>query len=376
MQNHCESRIQELAFRPVRPTKLEAFSIEALLRAGVSEKNARIAAEVLVTTDTWGIHTHGTNQLSNYVKKIRAGGIAPQAEPNVIAEGPAWAIIDGQSTIAMATSCMAMDIAMAKASSLGVGFAGVKNSNHFGAAGYYANMAAKRNMIGLAMSNGNPNMTVPGGRGSIIGNNPFAYAVPCEGGRSVFMDIATSTVAFSKVSSAKFLGKAIPNTWIVDQDGIPTTDLSQFPVGYSLQPMGAHKGYGLALMIEILSAVLTGAQIIDEIDSWILNLADPTRMGHAFLAIDINQIFPIGQFRERMNKLNHGMQQAPKAKGQERIFLPGEIEWEHREKALKHGMLLPQDVLASLSNLADDEKLQFEEIFEKSTVAGAAPIMP
>jgi ureidoglycolate dehydrogenase (NAD+) len=214
------------------------------------------------------------------------------------------------------------------------------------------------------VSNGNPNMTGPGARGSIVGNNPFAYAVPCAGGRSVFMDIATSTVASSKVWSAKALAKQIPNTWIVDEDGVPTTDLSKYPAACSLQPMAGHKGYGLAVMIEILAAVLTGAAIIDEVESWLLNLPDLTKMGHAFIAIDINAMNPILHFKERMNTLVQSIQQAPKAKGEKRIFLPGEIEWEKREKALKQGIILPEDVLANLLTLANDEGLDFTSIFE------------
>jgi LDH2 family malate/lactate/ureidoglycolate dehydrogenase len=259
---------------------------------------------------------------------------------------------------------MAMDLAISKAASSGIGYVGVRDSNHFGAAGYYANMAAMRSMIGLAMSNGNPNMTVPGARGSVVGNNPFACAVPFTAGRSVFMDIATSTVASSKVWSAKFLGKQISDTWIVDEDGIPTTDLSKYPSACSLQPMGGHIGYCLAVMIEILSAVLTGAKIIDEVESWLLNLHDRTKIGHCFIAINVNAIMPGLQFDERMERLVRGIREAPKAKGAERILLPGEGEWEKRESALKYGMILPEDVLASLFALAEDEGLDLASIFE------------
>lgn len=343
--------------------QLETFCIAALMKVGMIEESARITAKVLVTTDTFGTHSHGTYHLANYVRKIRAGGIEPKAKPVVISEGRGWAIIDGQSSIAMATSCMAMEIAIQKAQSTGIGFVGVKNSNHFGAAGYYANMAAKNNLIGMAMSSGNPNMTAPGARGSVVGNNPFAYAAPCEGGRSVFMDIATSAVASSKLMTSKSLGKEIPNTWIVDEEGVPTTDLSKYPNDCSLQPMAAHKGYGLAVMIEILAAALTGAAITNEIESWLLNLPHPTRMGHSFLAIDVAAISPLSQFHERMTHMVRGIHQAPKAKGHDRIFLPGEIEWDKREKTLKDGLYLPEEVLQSLFDLAEAEGLDLLKIF-------------
>jgi ureidoglycolate dehydrogenase (NAD+) len=358
-----QSRIRALSFNAVDVKQLETFCIAALMKVGVIEESARITAKVLVTTDTFGTHSHGTYHLANYVKKIRAGGIEPKAKPVVISEGQGWAMIDGQSSIAMATSCMAMEIAIKKAQSNGIGFVGVKNSNHFGAAGYYANMAAQNSLIGLAMSSGNPNMTAPGARGSVVGNNPFAYAAPYEGGRSIFMDIATSAVAASKLMTSKSLGKEIPNTWIVDEEGVPTTDISKYPNDCSLQPMAAHKGYGLAVMIEILAAALTGAAVTDEIESWLLNLPHPTRMGHSFIAIDVSSISPLTQFHERMDHMVRGIHQAPKAKGHDRIFLPGEIEWEKREKTLKDGLYLPEEVLESLSNLADAEGLDLLEIF-------------
>jgi len=343
--------------------ELEAFCVAALVKVGVIEQSAEITAKVLVTTDTFGTHSHGTYHLANYVKKIRAGGMEPKARPIVISEGLGWAMIDGQSSIAMATSCMAMEMAIQKAQSTGIGFVGVKNSNHFGAAGYYANMAAKNNLIGIAMSSGNPNMTAPGARGSVVGNNPFAYAAPWESGRSIFMDIATSAVASSKVMTSKSLGKQIPNTWIVDEEGVPTTDISKYPNDCSLQPMAAHKGYGLAVMIEILAAALTGAAITDEIESWLLNLLHPTRMGHSFIAIDVATISPLAQFHERMDHMVRGIHEAPKAKGHNRIFLPGEIEWDKREKTLKEGLYLPEEVLESLLALAEAEGLEFLKIF-------------
>lgn len=329
----------------------------------MNKESASVTADVLVTTDTWGIHTHGTGHLYNYIKKIRAGGMDPQGVPEVLSEGPGWSIMDGHSSIGIASSCLAMEIAIKKAASTGIGFVGVRNSNHFGAAGYYTNIAVKHDMIGLAMSNGNPNMTGPGARSSIIGNNPLSYAVPTGNGQSIFLDMATSNVASGKVMAAKALETPIPDSWIVDEEGIPTTDLKKYPTACSLQPMGAHKGYGLAIMIEIMAGVLTGANIINEVESWLLNLPAPTKMGHAFIAINIGAFSPIHQFKKRMDEVVQQLRNSPKAKGAERIYLPGEIEWEKRESALKKGLFLPEDVLASLCALAEVVELDFRELF-------------
>src|ERR1044071_8708463 len=145
--------MQDATRRPVAPEVLKRFCVEALLRTGMRESPAKVTADVLVTTDTWGIHTHGTYNLFNYVRKIRAGGIDAHALPEITAEGPSWASIDGHCAIAMFTSCMAMETAISKAKNTGIGFSGVRNSNHFGAAAYYASMALNHDMIGLAFTN-------------------------------------------------------------------------------------------------------------------------------------------------------------------------------------------------------------------------------
>lgn len=168
----------------VSPEKLKEFSTFALQSVGLDAKDANTSAEVLVTTDTWGTFSHGTNHLRNYIKKIRAGGIKVQAKPQVILEGQAWAIIDGHAAMGMVSACRGMELAIEKARVDGIGFAAVRNSNHFGAAGYYANMAVRQDLIGVAMSNADPNMVAPGGRKSVIGNNPLAYGAPGRRGVS------------------------------------------------------------------------------------------------------------------------------------------------------------------------------------------------
>ena len=143
---------------------LESFCIEALLKCGLSERDARLTADVLVTTDTWGVFTHGTKSLRGYCKRLRAGGLNPAAQPEILKDGPAWAIVDGHSAIGMVTSCFAMNTAIAKARAAGIGFVSVKNSCHFGAAGFYAHMAVAHDMIGQAMANDCPSVTAPGAR--------------------------------------------------------------------------------------------------------------------------------------------------------------------------------------------------------------------
>jgi ureidoglycolate dehydrogenase (NAD+) len=337
---------------------LEKFCIDIMLNVGMDKDSAKSTAEVLATTDSWGIYSHGTRQLRNYIKKLKAGGINPKAVPEVISEGPSWAMLDGNSAMAMVTSCKTMEMAIKKAKTSGLGYAGVKNSTHFGAAAYYVNMAVKEDMIGLAMSNVDTNMTVPGARGSVIGNNPLAYAAPAGEEYPIMLDIAMSKVAASKIYRAQQRNEKIPDGWIVDQDGLPTTDISRYPLVGSLLPFAGHKGYGLSLMVEILAAVLTGAAVTTDVKSWMLDLDKPTDEGHAFLAINVEAIMSVQVFKDRMDKMIRGIKNSPKAKGSERIYLPGEMEWEKREEALKSGIPLPKDVIDTLKGLAEDVALK------------------
>ncbi len=353
----------ELSQRSVAPERLARFTIMAMRKAGLSEEHAQITADVLVTTDTWGTFTHGTKQLRFLLRNLRDGRLDATAAPSIAREGPSWAIVDGHYAMPMVTSCVAMRLAIEKASATGMAYVGVVRSSHFGAAGYYAVMAALQGMIGLSMCNVTPGVTVPGSRGSVLGTNPIAYAVPCEPGRPVFLDIATSTVSASKVYAAAALGKPIPDTWMVDDEGQPTTDPVGYPERGALLPMAGHKGYGLALLVEVLSGALTGAGMRDEVKAWVLEPAEPANQGHAFIALDAQAIMPGAEFLQRMDWLAEGIRSAPKARGAERIYLPGEMEWERRQAALTQGMRLPPDVTASLLGLAEDVDLDVGELF-------------
>ena len=338
----------------VTPADLAAFCIEAMRVSGLNEEDARLTAEVLVTTDTLATFTHGTRQLRGLLKNFRTGRLSATAHEEIAAEGPAWAIVDAHYVMPPAVSYRAMMLAMEKARACGIGYVGVRHSSHYGAAGFYANLAAQHDMFGLSMCNVDPCMTVPGSKGKVLGTNPIAYAAPAGEEKPVYLDIATSAVAATKIFSAKALGKPIPDNWLVDEDGMPTSDPSQYPLKGAQLPMAGHRGYGLAVMVEILTAVLTGAAVMSGVSSWVLESPNPTNEGHAFIAIDIGQMMPLGEFKGRMDGMIREIKAAPLAKGAERIYLPGEIELEKRDVALVEGILLPTDVVASLRGLAED----------------------
>src|SRR6266516_2721126 len=343
---------------------LHAFCVETLARVGVGEVDARTTAEVLVTADTWGTFTHGTKALRAYIRRLRGGGLRKHGTPRVVDEGPAWAVIDGDSSLGMVASVFAMNTAMAKAAAAGIALVGLRNNCHYGAAGYYAALAIPKNMIGLAMANDIPTVNAPGARGPVMGSNPFAFAAPAGQEKPILLDMATSTVAGGKVFAAAALGKTIHEQWLLDVNAQPTTDPTLFPHAASLTPLGGYKGYGLAFLIEVLSAILTGASIRWQVLSWTFSdLSKPTGHGAAFIAVNIALFMPVERFKERMDQTIREIRASEKAVGAERIYLPGEMEWERREKALVEGIDLPADVVASLRDLAQDLNLDLNRLW-------------
>lgn len=340
----------------IKLEELKNFCKTALVKEGMKEEYAGITAEVLSETDAFGTNSHGTKNLHNYIRKFRAGGIDIHAEPEVIVEGPAFAAIDAHKALGMIPSVQAMKLACKKAEVTGIAIVTVRNSCHFGAAGYYANIAAKRGLIGLAMSNVDPNMTAPGARGMLLGNNPFAYAAPANNTPSVFLDIAMSNVASLKVVQARKDGRQIPSTWIVDRDGLPTTDPSHYPEEGAMQPMAAHKGYGLSIMVELLTGILSGGctSMGGSIASWCFEMEKPNNVCHCFIAIDPRLFLGGEKIADRVEDMAGILRAAPKAKGSERIFTPGEIEWDKHTIAVNEGFSIPADVEASLRGLSED----------------------
>ena len=340
--------------------QLSAFGREVFRQAGVSQADAATATDALLAADSWGIHTHGLKNLSGYVKRLKAGGINPLGQAWVAAEGAAWARVDGDASLGMIGSTFAMRQAIRKAEASGIGFAGLRNSCHFGAAGCYATLAADEGMIGIAMCNDTPTVAVPGALGPVLGSNPIAYAIPA-GEQSVLLDIATSTVAGGKVFTAAALGESIPEGWIVDEQGRPATDPSTFPAKSTLTPMAAHKGYGLALLIEILSGVLTGAALAGGILSYAYDdPSKPTNHGAAFVAIQIEAMMERAEFEKRMQSLIDEIKNAPKVAGVQHILIPGEREQKYKSKALEEGVNLPDDVWAKLVEVSESSGVELQ----------------
>lgn len=347
--------------RKVGYSQLSNFAAMAFTRAGLSQDDAATGADVLAMTDAWGVFTHGTKLIRGYLRRLQAGGLRSLGRPHIAAEGPAWAVVDGESALAMVTSVFAMKTAIIKARACGIAFVTVRNSCHFGAAGYYSWLAAQSDMVGLSMANDIPSVAAPGSRGAITGSNPIAYAVPAGRHRAILLDMSVATVAGGKVYAARTRGEGIPNTWLVGSDGKPTTDPSGYPETGALQPAAGHKGYGLALLIESLAGILSGAEFTWRVGSWMWDDGTkPTNHGAAFIAIDVNAMIPIGEFTRRAEALVDEIHNSPRAEGVSRLYVPGEMEWERHDQAMKEGISLPPDVEASLKEAALMVGLDFE----------------
>jgi ureidoglycolate dehydrogenase (NAD+) len=343
---------------------LHSFCFDALTRAGLTEIDAEIGAQVLCTTDCWGVFTHGNKSLRGYLRRLQAGGLKPQGRPTIVAEGGGWATVDGDSSLGMVTSVFAMQTAIDKARATGIGYVGVRNSCHFGAAGYYAWLAADAGLIGLSMANDIPSVSAPHSRGAITGSNPLAYAIPAGRYRPMMLDMSIATVAGGKVMAAKERGEPIPSSWLVDAAGRPTDDAASYPLHSTLTPAAGHKGYGIALFIEAMSGILSGAAMTWQVGSWMGSDPKlPTYHGAAFLAIDCAAIAGSRDFGVHVEQMIDEIHSAPTADDAGRIYVPGEIEWDKYDAALRGGVSLPSDVIASIAQAAEMSGLRLESYF-------------
>jgi ureidoglycolate dehydrogenase (NAD+) len=340
--------------------ELTDLVVTILEKSGVGAADARLTADVLVTTDSWGVATHGTKLLRGYARRLRAGGLDPKGRPKIVEEGPAWAVVDGNVALGMVTSVFATKTAVAKARASGIAMVLVHNSCHFGAAGYYAHLAAQDGMICIAIANDTPSVAAPGSKGPVFGSNPFAFGAPGGSHPPVMLDMSTAVVAGGKIWQAVASGKSIPEGWLVDSEGRPTTDGTLYPDRASLLPVGGYKGYGLAIMIDVLSGVLARAAIRDKVGAWVNNPGTPTMHGHTFIVIDPKIVGGgFDTFKSGMNELIGGVKSCATVPGVASLMMPGEIEDGNRTSALKNGIPLRDDIIDTLREAAQESGVPF-----------------
>lgn len=341
---------------------LSSFCVKILMKYGMSKNDAVTMSCLLVKTDKWGINTHGTKNLFGYVKKAIAGGVSFVNQPKIVTDYPSLTLIDANNCMGFVSSSFAMNLACEKAKNNGIAMVVVKNSSHYGAGACYANIASEKGYIGICISNVDKKMTIPGSKGMVMGHNPFTLSAPAGKLPSIFLDASSSNVSSLKVIRYKLAGESIPNNWIVDKDGCPTTDPSHYPDEGALLPVGGHKGYGIALFIDILTGIISSSlnSVVNDIPSWCFDLEKPNGVSHTFIAI--NQSLICRNFVKQIDELIDALHNLPKAKDTQNIFVPGEIEW-NNYKNCSDFIKLPKDVAEELLKLSEFSgiKLGFEE---------------
>ena len=308
----------------VDPQALTDFAADVLRALSMPADDARIVAHSLVRTSLRGVDSHGIVRLHAYVTKIEKGGTSATPQIRIARDFGATAVVDGGAGMGQVVATFAMNEAIDRAARFGIGMVVANRSEHFGAAAHYAEMAADRGFIGFASTNAPPVMAPWGGRVQAIGNNPVAVAVPTRQPPSIVLDMSMSRVAGGKVRLAAKKGERIPEGWIIDQHGVPTTDPSELPKGALLAE--GHKGYGLAVIVEVLCGALSGAAMLSELPNWLFEPTRATDTGNAFVAIDVAAFVDRATFLDRVEAMREELHAVPPAAGSDRVLLPGDLE--------------------------------------------------
>jgi L-2-hydroxycarboxylate dehydrogenase (NAD+) len=349
----------------VEAAALRRFMATVFEAVGMTEEDAGIAADVLVTADLRGHESHGVARAEQYyVRPMQSGLIQARAELVTVRETAATLVLDAQNGMGHPATKHAMDLCIAKARRAGTCVAVVRHSNHYGIAGYYPMQAAQQDMIGLCSTTSGTLVVPTGGRNALLGTNPIAFAAPAGRQRPFMLDMATSVVQVGKIEVKARRGRPLPLGWAVDEQGQPTTDaegvLERVHRGAGqggLVPLGGleagHKGYGLAAMVDIISGLLAGAQVSLDFTARVRRgeLAD---LGHFVAAIDIAAFAPLDEFKRTMDEYIETLHAAPTAAGTERVLVAGDPEFDTEERRRREGVPLHPEVAASLGALGKE----------------------
>ncbi len=335
------------------PAVLRADSVAIYLAAGLSQEDAEIISDALIENEMTGIASHGLIRTWKYVHCIQAGGIRPAGDYELIYDSPSWAVADAKGALGIPVSVRATRLAIRKAKETGIGIVNVRHSHHFGAAGQYTRAIAREGMFGMAMSNTGPMMAITGTNVRRAGNNPFSYCVPAGKYDYLMLDMAMSKYADGKLQIFRAKGLPMPDGCALDKNGNPTNDPNDYFAGGILLPFGDYKAYGLAIMVDLLSGVLSGAGILGEVNAWNTKPGTDGNTGHFFLALDIARVCPLDEYVARVEQMIEWYKSAPTLPGVDQIRYPGEPEQDAMREALIKGIGLPPSTIQSLQETAD-----------------------
>lgn len=347
--------------------KLEAFMKDVLVASGVPEADAETIGEVLIESDRRGIDSHGIGRLKPiYIDRIDAGILDPVTRIEVLKDEKACVTLDGHNGMGHVVAKKAMEMAIAKAKEYGLGMAAVRNSTHYGIAGYYVTMATKEGMIGVTGTNARPSIAPTHGVENMLGTNPLTFGLPTDEDFPFVIDCATSVTQRGKIEVYGRAGKELPHGWVIDENGRDRTDTAAVledltrgkaaltPLGGIGEENGGYKGYGYAAVVEILSAALQDGAFMKALNG---KNADgrpiPYPLGHFFIAIDPAFFMGRETFRRIAGEICRALRTSKKAPGEERIFTPGEKEylaWQYRKE---HGCPVPPSLQKVIRQLTD-----------------------
>lgn len=331
---------------------LNDFCIDVLTKAGVKLEEAEIISDTLLFAELRNIKSHGIVRLPTYVKRLENAAVNQNADMKFLEnKAAAVSVLDADNGMGQVAGYKAMKAAIDMARIYGVGLVAVKNSNHFGVASYFSMLASREDMIGLVMTNASPAIAPFGTKTPLLGTNPLTVAVPAKKGKPIVLDMSMSTVARGKIRMAALQNKEMPLDWGLDKDGNPTADPSEALLG-SLVPIGGVKGSGLSLIIDLLTGALTGTSSLGEVKN-ITDMSGPSKTSHLFIVINIGAFMEIEEYKERVDDAISKIKSLP-PKGDNEIFMAGEIEQNLMEKRLAEGIPVDVEVVAELNKLALD----------------------
>jgi L-2-hydroxycarboxylate dehydrogenase (NAD+) len=344
-------------------THLHAFCADVFRHLDVPEEDARLAADVLSSADRRGIDSHGVARLRSYFDLLSAGRINPRARPRIVRETASTATVDGDNGLGLVVGPWANRVAMEKAQGAGTGWVSACNSNHFGIAGYYVLQALERSLIGWAMTNSTPGVAPLWGAERMLGTNPIAIGFPAQDEPPIVLDMSTSAVPLGKIEIAMRKGTSIPRGWAIDRAGQETTDPAAMVDGGALLPLGSdrehggHKGYGLALAVDVLTSVLSGANWGPFAPPFTLAGALPARsvgkgIGHFFGAMRLDAFRDPAEFKAQIDDMVRTFRAARPAPGTSGPLLPGDPEREAQDVRDVSGVPVPAPVLEDLREIA------------------------
>jgi L-2-hydroxycarboxylate dehydrogenase (NAD+) len=340
------------------------FTEKIFLHIGCPSEQAALATEVLLNADLRGIDSHGVARLSGYVRLWEAKRVNAQPNIRIIHETPSTAVVDGDSGLGLVVAPFAMQVAIEKAKKVGTGWVSVQNSNHFGIAGYHAMMALEYEMIGMAMTNASPLVAPTFSTERLLGTNPICVSIPAGEEPAFVADLATTTAANGKLEILQRKNQEAPFGWIQDKEGHPSTNAHELKTGGALLPLGgdrehgSHKGYALGAIVDIFSAVLSGANYGPWVPPFPAYVPMPTGMpgkgiGHFFGAMRVDAFRPAADFKQHMDNWIRRFRSAKTVEGEEKVIIPGDPEREMEAIRMKEGIPLLEAVATDLAALGE-----------------------